>query len=112
MLPARMRAQRPSSPIALEPTPKGASPNSGLANRRQLHSMGDDRLGDASVVVARHALALGNLLIFDGGLQHHAVREIIDQPALDLLPGRLVRRILIAGMAPQVGPAPVGIPLA
>src|SRR5262249_58212331 len=107
MLPARVRAQRPSSPIALEPTPEGASPNSGPANRRQLGWTGDDRLGDASVVVARHALALGNLLIFDGGLQHHAVREIIDHPALDLLPWRLVRRILIAAMALQVGAAPV-----
>ena len=58
-----------------------------------------DRLRDASVVVARHPFALGNLLVFDGGLQHHAVRKIIDEPALDLLPGRLVRRILVAAVA-------------
>src|SRR5689334_9603671 len=67
--------------------------------------MGDHRKRRTSVVVARHALALGNLLVFDGGLQHHAVREIIDQPALDLLPWRLVRWILIAAMALQVGAA-------
>jgi drug/metabolite transporter (DMT)-like permease len=39
--------------------------------------------------VARHALLLGDPLVLDGRLQHHAL-ELVDHAALDLLPRRLV----------------------
>lgn len=48
-----------------------------------------------SVVVAWNAL-LCYALIFHRRLEHHAVRELIDHAALDLLPWRLTCRIGIA----------------
>src|SRR5262245_14940182 len=53
------------------------------------------------MIVARDTLGGGDLLVLDGRLQHHAGRELVDQAALDLLPRRLVRRILIAAVALQ-----------
>ena len=45
-----------------------------------------------SVVVARDAHGLGDVLVFDRRLQHHALGELVDHAALDLLPGRLALR--------------------
>jgi hypothetical protein len=53
----------------------------------------------ASMIVARNALGLGNLLILDRRLQNHAVRKIVDQLTLDFLPRRLMRWVLVAAMA-------------
>src|SRR5262245_52428525 len=61
----------------------------------------------ALVVVARNAFGLGNFLILDGRLQHHAVGKVVDELALDLLPGRLMGGILITAMALQIGPAAI-----
>src|SRR4051794_10304706 len=49
-----------------------------------------------SMVVARQALFLGDPLILDGRLQHHALFELGDDAALDFLPRSLVRGILVA----------------
>ena len=55
------------------------------------------------MVIARNALGLGDLLVFHRRLQHHAVREVVDDAALDLLPGRLVAGILVSAVALQGG---------
>src|SRR5262249_14249621 len=49
------------------------------------------------MVVPRHAL-LRDTLILDGGREHHAVGELLDHAALDLLPGRLARRDMEAAL--------------
>src|SRR5580658_5298359 len=51
-----------------------------------------------SVIIPRHAL-LRDALILDGGGEHHAVGELLDHGALDLLPGRLARRDVEAALA-------------
>src|SRR5580658_10261048 len=51
-----------------------------------------------SVIIPRHAL-LRDALILDGGGEHHAVGELLDHGALDLLPGRLARREVEAALA-------------
>src|SRR5215469_3268932 len=56
-----------------------------------------------SMVVARYALGLGDLLVFDGWLQHHAVAQLVDQPALDLLPRRLMGGKSVAAMPAEGG---------
>jgi hypothetical protein len=43
------------------------------------------------MAVARHR-ALGDALVFDCGLEHHAIGELIDQVALDPLPRGLALR--------------------
>ena len=47
------------------------------------------------MIVPRLAHAFGDALIFHRGLEHHAVGELIDHPALDFLPRRLACRILV-----------------
>src|SRR5690242_21787275 len=59
------------------------------------------------MIVARNALALGDLLIFHGRLQHHAMRKVVDQLTLDLLPGRWMSWIFVATMPLQIGTAPI-----
>src|SRR5262245_36719359 len=81
-----------------------------LASRTEPTSIGRNRCGKAdtgaaSMIVARNALGLGDPLVFHRGLEHHALRELVDQPALDLLPGRLVSRELVAAVALQRGAA-------
>src|SRR5262249_28786357 len=49
------------------------------------------------VIVPRHAL-LRDPLISDRRREHHAVAELLDQPALDLLPRRLARREMVAAL--------------
>src|SRR6185437_3281754 len=44
------------------------------------------------VIIPRHEL-FRDALVFDRRLEHHAVGELIDHAALDLLPRRLMRRI-------------------
>src|SRR5262245_24685296 len=56
------------------------------------------------MVVAGNALGRGDLLVFDRGLENHALGEFIDQTALDLLPRRLVCRIVVAAITLQFGP--------
>src|ERR1700692_2851777 len=56
------------------------------------------------VAVARNGL-LGDALIFDRGLEHHAVGELVHQGALDLLPRRLAFRERIAALLLQRLPA-------
>src|SRR5215467_12793863 len=57
-----------------------------------------------SVVVPWHAL-LRDAMIFDGWLENHAVGELIDHAALDLLPRRLARRIFPAAVTFEGGAA-------
>src|SRR5262249_51389308 len=57
-----------------------------------------------SVVVPRHAL-LRDAMIFERRLENHAVGELIDHAALDLLPRRLARRIFVAPLLLQRGAA-------
>ena len=57
-----------------------------------------------SVIVSRHAL-LRDPMIFDRRFEHHAVGELVDHAALDLLPRRLARRVAVAAAA---FPAPRG----
>src|SRR5258708_6605974 len=57
-----------------------------------------------SMAVARNAL-LGDALVFDGGLEHHAVGELVDHGALDLLPGGLTLRDGVAALLDELGPA-------
>src|SRR5262245_36558093 len=59
------------------------------------------------MVVARDTLGLGDPLVLDRRLEHHALGELVDEPALDLLPGRLMARELVAAVALQRGAAPV-----
>jgi hypothetical protein len=59
----------------------------------------------ASVVVARDAHLGGDLLIFDSGLQHHAIGQFADDAALDFLPGRLAGGIFIATGLGKIGMA-------
>src|ERR1700675_1267584 len=49
------------------------------------------------MIVAWHEF-LRNALIFYRRLQHHAAAELIDHGALDFLPRRLARRIVIAAV--------------
>src|SRR6516164_4564337 len=51
----------------------------------------------ALVIVAGHE-SLRHALVFHRRLEHHAVAELIDHGALDLLPRRLTRRIAIAAV--------------
>lgn len=48
------------------------------------------------MVVPGNALGLGDALIFDGGLEDHAVAQLVDDAALDLLPGSLAFRDFVA----------------
>src|SRR5215831_153254 len=59
-----------------------------------------------SMIVARHRKCLRDALIFDGRLEHHARGELIDHAALDFLPWRLTRWILVAATLLQRRPAP------
>src|SRR5262252_7326670 len=54
-----------------------------------------------SMIIPRHPDSLGNALILHGRLEHHAVGELVDHGALDLLPGRLAGRELEAAAALQ-----------
>src|SRR5690606_12637618 len=58
-----------------------------------------------SVIIPWNSARLGDALIFDGGLQHHALVELLDQIALYFLPRRLARRIPIATRLRQRGAA-------
>src|SRR5258708_17267122 len=57
-----------------------------------------------SVVVPRHAL-LRDAMIFHGGLENHAVGELIDHAALYLLPRRLARRVFVGTLVLHRGAA-------
>ena len=57
------------------------------------------------MIVAGHALGAGDVLIFDGGLEHHAFGKLVNDAALDFLPRRLVGRILVTPSAGQGGAA-------
>src|SRR5580704_19082489 len=48
-----------------------------------------------SVIIAGNGF-LRDALVFDRRLEHHAVGELVDHAALDLLPRRLARRIFEA----------------
>src|SRR5215470_7936833 len=56
------------------------------------------------VIIAGHRF-LRDPLIFHGWSQDHAVGKLIDHGALNFLPGRLARRILIAAALVQCRPA-------
>ena len=45
------------------------------------------------MVVPGNSLCLSNTLIFDGRRQYHALIQLVDEIALDFLPGRLAQRI-------------------
>src|SRR3954469_9788661 len=53
-----------------------------------------------SMIVSRCAF-LGDPMIFDRRFEHHAVGELIDHGALDLLPGCLARRVAVAALLLQ-----------
>src|SRR5437868_7087848 len=55
-----------------------------------------------SVIVARNARGLRDLLVFYRRLQHGAIAELIDDPALDFLPWRLMGRIFVAAHRGEV----------
>src|SRR4029079_13827839 len=57
------------------------------------------------MIVARDAV-LGDALIFHGGLQHHAIRQLVDHGALDFLPWRLACGITEAAAPLQCLAAP------
>ena len=57
----------------------------------------------ALVVVPWRAGRLRDALIFHRGLEYHAVRKLINDVSLDLLPRRLTRRILVAAAFPERG---------
>src|SRR5215510_15440856 len=50
----------------------------------------------ALMTIAWHAALLRDALVFDRGLEHHAFGELVDEIALDFLPGRLAVGISIA----------------
>src|SRR3977135_525192 len=52
------------------------------------------------MIIPWHVL-LRDALIFDRRLEHHALGELVDHAALDLLPGRLARRIFEAALLLQ-----------
>src|SRR5262245_10420544 len=55
------------------------------------------------MTVAGNSAVLGHMLILDGGLEHHAFGKLLDQVALDFLPGRLARRVRrAAGLCERV----------
>src|SRR5438067_827409 len=54
------------------------------------------------VIVARNSAQLRDLLIFHRRLEHHAVGELIDHAALDLLPRRLALWIMVAAVLLQL----------
>ncbi len=58
----------------------------------------------ALVVIPRHRF-LRDPLIFHGWLQDHAAGELIDHAALDFLPRRLARRVMVAAVLLQGRPA-------
>src|SRR3972149_2201273 len=60
---------------------------------------------DFSVTIPRRALGVGDVLVFDRRLEHHAAFQLIDHAALDFLPGRLAFRELVATLALQRLPA-------
>src|SRR5262249_61372141 len=60
----------------------------------------------ASVAVAGDAHALRHPLIFHRRLEHHAVGELVDNAALDLLPRGLARRGGVAALLKQHGAPP------
>src|SRR5690349_24177600 len=53
--------------------------------------------GESLVIVPRDAL-LRDAAVLDRRREHHAVAELLDHAALDLLPGRLARREVIAAL--------------
>jgi hypothetical protein len=57
------------------------------------------------MAVARHR-ALGDALVFDCGLEHHAIGELIDRVALDPLPRGLALRELVAALLVQLRAPP------
>ena len=59
------------------------------------------------MIVPWHAIGLGDLLVFDRGLQDHALGELLDHAALDLLPGRLAGRIGVAAAGGEIGSTPL-----
>src|SRR5262245_19145300 len=50
----------------------------------------------ALMTIAWHSALLRDALVFDRGLEHHAFGELVDEIALDLLPGRLAVGIGVA----------------
>ena len=58
----------------------------------------------ASMIVARQPLRLRDPLVLHRRLQHRAGLELADDAALDLLPGRLVRRVAVAALRLQRRP--------
>src|SRR5919112_199672 len=59
------------------------------------------------MVAPRHAEGLRDALVFHRRLQGHALRELVDHRALDILPGGLARRIGEAASRLEVRPAPM-----
>jgi hypothetical protein len=53
------------------------------------------------MIVPRHPEGLGDAMVLHRRLKHHAVGELIDHGALDLLPWRLARRKLETALVLQ-----------
>src|ERR1700687_5908376 len=54
------------------------------------------------MIVARHAFGLHYVLILDRWSEDHALVKLLDQGALDLLPGRLTLRVFVAALLFQL----------
>lgn len=68
----------------------------GLADRSQTTIQPAFLIFPALVIVARQSLTLRDALVFDRGLEHTAIAQLIDQAALDFLPWRLVGGVFVA----------------
>src|SRR5207302_8756927 len=60
-----------------------------------------------SMAVARYSGSLRDALIFHRRLEHHAVGKLVDHGALDFLPRRLARRIVVAAILRERRLAPL-----
>ena len=90
-------ASRPAPPAVRPEQPDAKARRAPVRRPRRRRRM-PSRSVTSSVVVARHALGLGDPLVFDRRLQHRAGRQLADDAALDLLPRRLVAGILVAAV--------------
>ena len=98
--PSRRKAFRDGAP---DPLPRRR--DEGCLSLKPVHD--SPRSALRSMIVARHAEGLRDLLVLHGRLQRHALGELVDHGALDLLPGRLARRIGIAAARLEIGAAPL-----
>src|SRR2546423_11701345 len=99
-MPSTLTSRAPQRPATRDARAQSLTATS--RRSRQLSAISSYVLDPILMVIARDALALGDLLVLHRRLQHHAVGELVDDPTLDLLPGSLVTGIVIAAVTLQV----------